>query len=196
MNGLEQILLKIEEDNQAAVSKIISDAKANAKKLLDESADKAKAESDEIIEEAEKHALQIADNAESGYEATLRRGELQAKAEIVNGWLDKAMTQIKSLDDEAYFSTVFNLILLHADKKSGELIFNDKDRNRLPSNFMTMLNDALENGAELTLSDEAADIENGCIIRYGGIEENCTFNALLEEKADEVKDKLFALVNV
>lgn len=194
MNGLEQILLKIEEDNQTAVSEIISDAKAQAKNMLDESAEKAKTQADMIIQQAEKHAEQIAENAESGYDAVLRRGELQAKAEIVNGWIDKAMDAINNMDAEEYFSTLFNLILIHSDAKSGELLFNEKDKSRLPSDFMKMLNDALHDGARLVICDEAADIENGCIIRYGGIEENCTFEALLNEKADEVKDKLFALV--
>ncbi len=38
-------------------------------------------------------------------------------------------------------------------------------RKRMPQGFMENLN------AKFVLSEENADIESGCIIRYGGIEE-------------------------
>ena len=40
----------------------------------------------------------------------------------------------------------------------------------------------------LTLSKEPADMTNGFIITYGGVEENCTFDAIFAERANEFKD--------
>lgn len=195
MNGLEQILQKIEEENQAAVSQIISDAEASAKKQIEEEKIKAFEQAKSITDDARKNAALIEENAESGYLSVIRKGQLKAKADIVSEWINNAMSDIGKMDSEEYFSTLFNLILSHSDKKSGLLLLNKKDKESMPPDFMKMLNDALEDDESLTLAKEDADIENGCIIRYGGIEENCTFSALLDEKADEVKDKLFALVN-
>jgi V/A-type H+-transporting ATPase subunit E len=195
MNGLEQILQKIEDDNQSAVSQIISEAENNAKLNIENETAKAEAEAEDIISKAQRHAEQTAENAVGSCEAVIRKGELQAKSEIVADWIGRAMQKIDEMDSEEYFSTMFNLILSHSSDKKGTLILNKKDKERMPSGYMKMLNDALDGQAELELSEEDADIKDGCIIRYGGIDENCTFGALLEEKSDEIKDKLFALIN-
>ena len=57
---------------------------------------------------------------------------------------------------------------------------------------MESLNKKLkEKNASVSLADESAKIDSGVIIRYGGIEENCTFGALIGEKRDEIRDILF-----
>ena len=44
-----------------------------------------------------------------------------------------------------------------------------------------------ENGS-LTVSRTPADIENGFVLRYGGIDENCSLRALFEEKRETLQD--------
>ena len=49
---------------------------------------------------------------------------------------------------------------------------------------------AAEKGGSLVLSKEQKAIEDGFILVYGGIEENCTLKALLDAKKDELQDKV------
>ncbi len=40
----------------------------------------------------------------------------------------------------------------------------------------------------MTLAGEPKEIDRGFILTYGGIEENCTFKALMDCKKDELQD--------
>ncbi|MBQ7549293.1 MAG: hypothetical protein IJT03_06270 [Clostridia bacterium] len=195
MNGLEQILRKIEEDSSSAVSEIMDDAAQRARLNDEEETGKANARASEITAKAKKTAEQIAENSVGSCEAALRKGELKAKSDVVAGWLADSMAKINSMSGEEYYSAVFNLAVSHCSRQNGILLMNKRDKANMPGGYMKMLNDALPEGASLELSDEDADIKNGFIIRYGGIEENCVFDSLLEEKTDVLKDKLFALID-
>ena len=47
-------------------------------------------------------------------------------------------------------------------------------------------------GGSLTVSPEAAPIDNGFILKYGGIEENCSLRALFSSMKDQLQDKVNA----
>ena len=56
---------------------------------------------------------------------------------------------------------------------------------------MTALKEAAEkNGVRLTVSDKPAAIKNGFILNYGGVEENCTIDALFDQSRDDLLDKV------
>ena len=60
----------------------------------------------------------------------------------------------------------------------------------MPSDFEEkIIAAAAEKGGSLVLSKERS-IEDGFILVYGGIEENCTLKALLDAKKDELQDKV------
>ena len=62
---------------------------------------------------------------------------------------------------------------------------------RLPEGFAVKLQDiAVKHGGSLKVSDERADVENGFILRYGGIEENCSLRALFSAKQEELQDEV------
>ena len=45
-------------------------------------------------------------------------------------------------------------------------------------------------GGALVLSEETRDINGGFILIYGGIEENCSFQAMFNSRKDELSDKV------
>ena len=59
--------------------------------------------------------------------------------------------------------------------------------SRLPEGFINRLNSA-SNGS-LTLSGEAADIDAGFILKYGGIEQNCSFDAVFAGESEYLSDR-------
>ena len=63
--------------------------------------------------------------------------------------------------------------------------------SRFPKDFVDKANSGLsKNGGRIVLSDTTLDIDSGFILRYGGIDENCTFDALIKENSDKIKDAL------
>ena len=65
------------------------------------------------------------------------------------------------------------------------MFFNQKDLDRLPKNFQSVLN---ENDIKAEISNKPADISGGFILKCGDIEENMSFSALLTEKRDKLED--------
>ena len=51
-----------------------------------------------------------------------------------------------------------------------------------------------QKGGSLTLSDDTADIDSGFILRYGGIEENCSLKALFADRQEELQDLVHKLL--
>ena len=46
----------------------------------------------------------------------------------------------------------------------------------------------------LKVSKEGKNIENGFVLVYGGIEENCTLRAMFDAKRDELSDKVHRML--
>ena len=193
MNGLIQILAKIEEDNLLEVNKIKEDGKKQAEKIIADAVNSANAEAEIIAANADKKTSQMLENAKSGCDVLLKRAEVAAKSEVVAECIKSAAVQLKAMDDHKYFDAVKKLILKYYHRnEQGELLMNSKDIKRMPKSFLKDINKHLKNqNAELTLAKNPADIDSGFVICYGGVEENCTFDSLIEEKKDEIKDKLY-----
>ena len=86
-------------------------------------------------------------------------------------------------------SLIAKLLEKNTAEGEGVLSFSAKDLKRLPSDFASKASEiAAKNNGKIKIADEAADIEDGFILSYGGIEENCTLKALFSEKEDELRD--------
>ena len=69
------------------------------------------------------------------------------------------------------------------------------DLARLPADFEARLCSALSaKGSTCTLSKEAARIESGIMLVYGDIEVNCTFEAVIESSAEELKARIGEMI--
>lgn len=194
MNGLKLILDKIEEENVLEVNKIKEEGKKQAEKIIADAVSGANAEAEIIAANADKKTSQMLENAKSGCDVLVKRAEVSARSEVVLECIKTATAQLKSMDDAKYFEVITKLIFkyFHPDEQ-GEFMMNKKDIARMPKSFLKNVNKELKkNGAELVMSEKSVDIDSGFIIRYGGVEENCTFDSLIEEKTDEIKDKLYS----
>ena len=77
----------------------------------------------------------------------------------------------------------------YALAEAGEIYFSAADLKRLPAGFEKEISEiAAKKGGSLTLQKDSKEMENGCILVYGGIEENCTFRALFNAKKDRLQD--------
>lgn len=190
MGGLDKILSKIEDEGNIKYRGIKEEALKKAAEIKEERAAAAEKEAAEILDAAKKRAEVIAENSKGSCEAVVRRGELSVKTGIVDEKIRAAMDALINLGKDEYFGLLLGLVKNHIHPgERGELILSEKDAQRLPADFIGKINE--EQGAEIVLSDKRADISAGCILKYGGIEENCSFEALLEENSAAVKDRFF-----
>ncbi len=196
MTGLEKITSQILEAGKSQGEEILKDAQTNADKIIAEAeaeAAKIKAASDEKVK-AEKASAES--RAKSSADLKKRQAVLLAKQEIITDIIAKAKAKLLALSDDEYFAMMEKLVAKSASAKSGQISFNAKDLARMPKDFEAKIASlAKANGGELALSKDAANIDGGFVLIYGGIEENCSidamFNANKEDMADKVNSLLF-----
>lgn len=79
--------------------------------------------------------------------------------------------------------------------RRARFIFQKNDLDRMPQGFEAVIEKAaVSKGGSLTLVKEPKNIDGGFILVYGGIEENCSFRALLAARRDELSDKVHAML--
>lgn len=191
MAGIDKILNEIKSDAEKEAAEIIS----AAEKAAEEKKAKAKAQCDEYTAAAdEKLARKLEEEnkkTESQCEQLEKLKMLKTKQEIIEGVLDKAKERLVNQSDDKYFENIYVLIKKYVQAEDGTLLLNAKDLDRKPADFdKEVTTIAKDCGGTLELSETAADIDGGFIIKYGNIEINASFDAIFEENKDELIDKV------
>lgn len=195
MTGLDKIISKINEDAKESYAQIIRAAKREADILLENAQSKANEEANATIQAAEKKASELLKMTESTANLDGRKLVLKAKQDLVDSILNEALEKLCSLPDAEYFPVLYTLLKKYVHPTKGELVLCRKDKSRLPANFSEQIaNIAAEKQGELTISQNTIDARGGFLLLYGGMEENCTFDALFRENRDILQDKVFQTV--
>jgi vacuolar-type H+-ATPase subunit E/Vma4 len=82
------------------------------------------------------------------------------------------------------------LIIKNALNGKGSLSLSKKDLERLPENFEGKINSQLSDGKSIEISGNAASFDGGFVVEYPEMRIDCTFESLLNDKIDEVRDEL------
>lgn len=188
MAGLEKILADIEEEAREAAGKKTDSARRQADQLLADARSKADEAVQQVRAETKRQVEDLARRQKSAQELAKRQTMLAARQDILNEALCKAKESAKALPDESYFGLCLAMAVNAAEKRKGEILFGKKDMDRMPDDFMRRLTAALPEGAQLTLGSKPAEIEDGFILDYGGVEEDCTFDAVFAERESEFRD--------
>jgi len=195
MTGLEKIIQKILDDTKAATQQTISAAEIEAAAIEEEAQKSAAQQAKETSRSADEAVEESAKRAQSAAELLRRQKILQAKQEIIYDVIEKAHQTLNALPNDAYFDVIVKLTAKAALPQRGDIIFSLKDRERLPVNLEQRLKEAVkEKGGSLEISDETRDIDGGFVLIYGGIEENCSFNALFEAERERLIDRVHELL--
>ena len=195
MGGLEEIIRQIKID-----------AESEAKEILDKAnntCDSIKKEAIAEIEKIEKAGTKKADSeAKLALEKIISAAQMESKQEIlktkqaiISDIIDKAYDRISDLPDKEYFDVLLKIVEKYAQPSDGRILLNQKDLDRIPADFEEQANKiAIDKSGSLEICSNAVDIENGLILDYGDIEENCTMRALFNNKKDVLQDQINALL--
>ena len=187
MAGIDKMIRQIEDDTKAVCDDMIEKAQVKADRIIKD----AEAEADKIVADGKKkaaaHVADIEKRGESSAALEERKVALYTKQSIITDMLNKGMETAKALPDNEYFELILKMIEKNSQPNDGVIFFGRKDMDRLPDNFIDKINSVSK--GKLALSDKAAAIDAGFILSYGGIEENCSFDAIFMSEADDLSDR-------
>lgn len=192
MTSIEKITTKIEQDCNVICENIISKAQAEAQAILDDAQSEAERIKQETIASIKKKCNTNIELSESKAEHEYKKAILATKIGIINEIIDESLNRMKNLPDSDYFNIITMLIKRYAQNGCGVLRFSKKDLDRLTQGYEESLNKMLEgSGKSFVISGDPINIDGGVVIVYNDIEQNCTFDSLLNASLDEIKDELF-----
>lgn len=189
MSGLDEILNLIETQQQQGEEMILKAAKSKAAAIKAEGDKKAQTAYDDFMHRAKEQAEKDYENACNSADADMKRRVLSCKVGLIDEAIEKTVAKLKALPDSEYFQLIIKLAERHSQPDKGVLSLCSDDLKRIPADFESKLSECVKKtGGSISLSKEAADIEDGFILSYGLISENCSFRAIIESEKDEIRD--------
>lgn len=185
MSGLEKILEQINKEATEAAREIISKGREEAETIQKKAEEEAEAKRTAIAEQAKLDVSSTAKRIQSIAAQEEKKKILVAKQEIIDGILDSTLEYLDNLDTDGYFAIIDKMIKRYASNEIGQIQFNAKDLARIPASTT-----ALAEQKKLTLSQEPVDISGGFILKYGDIDENCSFDGLFLALREPLQDKI------
>ncbi len=195
MNGLDKLVDRISGEANDQIKSILDEANARAAEIKAEYDKKQKAECDRIEKKAQSEVETIESRAKASAELKTKQILLTGKQELLNDTIALAKEKLAGLSDQEYTDFIVKLFDKHIPKEDAVLRLNAADLKRISKDVLdSFVKKAKEAGADLKISEEAAEIKNGFVLDFGGIEENCTFDALIDQNIEELQDKVKSLL--
>ena len=195
MAGLDKMKSQILSEAKAAADEKTAKANAEAQEILGQAKAEAEKRKSSISRKSEADVAYYKERVASSIDLQHRTKILGAKQEMIASVLDKAYETVTGLGDKEYFEMLLKLLNKYALPQDGEICFSAADLKRMPTGFeQDAQQSAKANGGTLKVSRVAKNIENGFVLVYGGIEENCTLRAMFDAKRDELSDKVHRML--
>ena len=189
MAGIDTIVHEILQEAQTKADELMKEAQDQAGSIQQDAAAADEKAAAGIRQEADRTAADLAQRARSQVDLRKRQAILKAKQAVIDGVIEKAYLQLAAQGDEAYFAMILKLVQKNVRAGDGLVCFNSADLKRIPAGFEASLAAlASKAGGTLKVSPDPVKIRSGCIVSYGGIEENCSLDALFAEKRETLRD--------
>ncbi|MDO4573451.1 MAG: V-type ATP synthase subunit E family protein [Clostridia bacterium] len=186
MTGLDKILEQIHADAERKAAAQVADAQKAADAVLEAARADAERDAAHIAQDAEQKAEDLVQRAASAVELNRRRVMLETKQSAIRDTVAAARDALSALPDDAYFEVLLKLVARYSTQGDGELQLSARDLARLPADFEAAANKAAR--GTVTVSKAPCDLKDGFQLLYGGIDVNCSFDALFEAEADALQD--------
>ena len=187
MSGIDKIIQQIETDTKEVCDSVVASAQKKADGILANAEKEAQTIIDESKDKTAAHVADIKKRGDSAADLEERKIMLYTKQRIISDMLKEGLDVAKSLPDDEYFSLITQMVQKYSMPADGVIQFGAKDQQRMPAGFIDTLNSASK--GKLTFADDTADIDAGFILKYGGIEQNCSFDAIFAGEAENLSDK-------
>ena len=195
MAGLERIIQDILSEANRSADEIKADAAQNAERTVAD----AKRVSEERLAESKKRTdadvRKQQKRIDSSVEAKHRLVLLTEKQRIIQEALSKAYADLVALPQAEYEAFLVKLFAKNLHAGDCSVIFSERDKARLSQTCLDeMKKIAAEKDAHITFSSEVRSMDGGFVLSYGGVEENCSFDALFEAEKNRLSDRANAIL--
>lgn len=186
MTGLNKIIDQITQDAKLTAERLIAEAEEKAAYISKAAEEEGNTQARSILQSAELTAQDMKSRAVSSAQFEKRNKLLLFKQQSIEGLITDTRLSLENADAGSYFKSLETLVTLYARKESATMQLNARDLARMPENFAAAVSEAA--GALITISETPCTIGGGFLLIYDGIDINCSFEALFEDKADEIRD--------
>ncbi len=143
MDGIEKITARIQSDAAAELQQLRQQTDEQVKAIETQAQLQAEKEQDEILARGRKAADERLERLKSAAQMERRKLELAAKQEVVSEAFEKTLEKLCNLPDEDYIKLLTALILKAVSTGREQVIFSQRDRNRIGKQVVVAANEAL-----------------------------------------------------
>lgn len=183
MNGIDRITDRIEADAREQAKAIIAEAEAKCAEIRKENEKKAQERYLQLIRNGTKDCESGLERRKSAAEMDAKKSVLALKQYCVAEAFDMAKRRLADMPEDSYVGFLASLAASAAADGSGEIVLSARDRERCGKAVLERANAALAAKGltpALTLAADSREISGGLILRQGGVEVNCSIEALVE----------------
>ena len=194
MKGTEKIIAHIRSDARELSDSILAQAERQCALIRSDYEKQAKEVYTDKIRAGVAEAQARVDGMERIARMEAKKSVLALKQEMVSESFDKACEMLANLPEEQYVAFLAKLAAEASSTKDEEMIFNERDRERIGQAAADKANRLL-GGGKLTVSADVGSFAGGFVLRRGRVETKCTAELLVElcrsEMSSEIARVLF-----
>ena len=193
MKGTEKIIAHIRADGDAEAKKIIDAASKQAEEKRAESFKAALSEYEKLMQAGNAECEDILSRRIAEMEA--KKSVLSVKQEMISAAFDAAREEIVNMPRDKYTQFLARMAAEAAASGMEEIVLNARDKAEVGKSVCKAANELLSakgTPGKLTVSEDTADISGGVIVRFGGIETNCSIDALIRQRRSGLSTEVAA----
>ncbi len=197
MKGTEKIIAHIRADGDAEAKRIIDAASKRAEEIRAESFKEALSEYEKLMQTGNTECEDILSGSRRIAEMEAKKSVLSVKQEMVASAFDAAREEIVNMPRDEYAQFLARMAADAATIGEEEMLLNEADKKALGKAVCKAANELLSAKGvpgRLTLSEDTADISGGVIVRFGGIETNCSIDALIRQRRSGLSTEVAAVL--
>ena len=195
MKGTEKIIAHIRADGDAEAKKIIDAASKQAEEKRAESFKAALSEYEKLMQAGNAECEDILSGSCRIAEMEAKKSVLSVKQEMISAAFDAAREEIVNMPRDKYTQFLARMAAEAAASGMEEIVLNARDKAEVGKSVCKAANELLSakgTPGKLTVSEDTADISGGVIVRFGGIETNCSIDALIRQRRSGLSTEVAA----
>ena len=195
MKGTEKIIAHIQADGDAEAKKIIDAASKQAEEKRAESFKAALSEYEKLMQAGNAECEDILSGSRRIAEMEAKKSVLSVKQEMISAAFDAAREEIVNMPRDKYTQFLARMAAEAAASGMEEIVLNARDKAEVGKSVCKAANELLSakgTPGKLTVSEDTADISGGVIVRFGGIETNCSIDALIRQRRSGLSTEVAA----
>lgn len=195
MKGTEKIIAHIRADGDAEAKKILDAAAKQAEEIRAASFKEALSEYERLMEAGNAECEDILSGSRRIAEMEAKKSVLSVKQEMISAAFDAAREEIVNMPRDKYTQFLARMAAEAAASGMEEIVLNARDKVEVGKAVCKAANELLSakgTPGKLTVSEDTADISGGVIVRFGGIETNCSIDALIRQRRSGLSTEVAA----